>query len=776
MVNISNQTFMSELFSDIRSDEACWTCVFSEPSDSQGSINWKGQKTYIDSVAHTPHGNAYFAISSLNQKAQGRTLKEFSRLFVLVVDDAADVELEPTYTLQTSAGSRQVGYKLSEPIADFEMATALVKALATAGHVDADTSGNNAVRYCRLPVGYNNKLKYGSEPFACTLEQWNPERTFTVGQLVDGLGLDLTTVSKAPKELSAPIADEILEGGRNAALTSMAGKLRRDGSSEGEIMALLKVANMERCSPPLPHAEVETIARSIGGYAPHHDTMNDAAARKAEYDSFIQAIEESEDATLLVVDVAQQVGSSTILGEALTAMLLKRIAKKAGTTMAALKADAQDHKKIKADRDENHLYAAREVINSFGKENLITCESGVWNWQDSRGVWGKIADREIKQRVHDVSGSKELTSNIVGSITDLTKTESYVARHYFNQSDKLISVANGVLELKDGQWVLTPNVRENFLTTQIPVKFDPQATAPRFDQFLHEIFDGASDKHERIRVIKQGFGYTLMSSCKFERFFMLIGVGANGKSVLLIILSALIGREQTTAVQPSQFEHKFQRAHLDGKLLNCITEIAEGAEIADAQLKSLVSGEMTTAEHKFKDPFDFKPIATHWFGTNHLPHTRDFSEALFRRAILVEFPRTFAEHERDVNLSKHLMAELPGVLNFALEGLKELLTQQAFSVPQSSNELAKGWRQEADQAAQFVDECCERHPLKTVTSNELYREFEIWAGHAGITRKLNRKNFSTRLEQMGLKLTRTSTHRLIQGLAISARQELVDYV
>jgi energy-coupling factor transporter ATP-binding protein EcfA2 len=274
MANISNQQFMTELFSGIRSDEACWTCVFSEPSDSQGSIKWKGQKTYIDSVDDSPHGNAYFSLASLNQKAQGRTLKEFSRLFVLVVDDATDVELEPTYSLQTSAGSRQVGYKLSEPIADFEMATTLVKALATAGHVDADTSGNNAIRYCRLPIGYNNKLKYGSEPFACKLEQWNPERTFTIDQLVEGLGLKLAPVKQAPKQ---PIAGEIFEGGRNAALASMAGNVRRVGASESEIKALLHTANEERCSPPLPHVEVEKIACSVARYEPHRDVMSNAA-------------------------------------------------------------------------------------------------------------------------------------------------------------------------------------------------------------------------------------------------------------------------------------------------------------------------------------------------------------------------------------------------------------------------------------------------------------------------------------------------------------------
>ena len=60
------------------------------------------------------------------------------------------------------------------------------------------------------------------------------------------------------------------------------------------------------------------------------------------------------------------------------------------------------------------------------------------------------------------------------------------------------------------------------------------------------------------------------------------------------------------------------------KLANLVTEIAEGAVMADAELKAITSGELTTAEHKNKDPFDFQPFSTCWFGTNHMPHTRDF--------------------------------------------------------------------------------------------------------------------------------------------------------
>ena len=57
---------------------------------------------------------------------------------------------------------------------------------------------------------------------------------------------------------------KISEGGRNNALTSYAGKLRRDGLEPSEIEIILLRYNRENCVPPLPESEVKTIAWSIG--------------------------------------------------------------------------------------------------------------------------------------------------------------------------------------------------------------------------------------------------------------------------------------------------------------------------------------------------------------------------------------------------------------------------------------------------------------------------------------------------------------------------------
>jgi putative DNA primase/helicase len=58
------------------------------------------------------------------------------------------------------------------------------------------------------------------------------------------------------------------EGGRNAALASKAGAMRRAGFSQAEILTALLKLNADRCSPPLAEKEVAMISRSIARYAP----------------------------------------------------------------------------------------------------------------------------------------------------------------------------------------------------------------------------------------------------------------------------------------------------------------------------------------------------------------------------------------------------------------------------------------------------------------------------------------------------------------------------
>jgi putative DNA primase/helicase len=241
----------------------------------------------------------------------------------------------------------------------------------------------------------------------------------------------------------------------------------------------------------------------------------------------------------------------------------------------------------------------------------------------------------------------------------------------------------------------------------------------------------------------------------------------------LRIISELLGREQVAGVQPDQFDNKYQRAHLGGKLANIVTEIKEGAVIDDAALKAIVSGESCTVEHKHKDPFEIEPFCTCWFGTNHMPHTRDFSDALFRRALVIKFNNQFKPElgNADPDLAnKIIKSELEGVLMMALNAYADAL-QNGFTVPASARQAISDWRIEADQIAQLID----AGYLETGSTNKMrlrdgYNKYRQWCDDVGIGRRVTEKTFSQRLERLGYIKRRKSDGVYFEGIGVNLIQ------
>jgi len=415
----------------------------------------------------------------------------------------------------------------------------------------------------------------------------------------------------------------------------------------------------------------------------------------------------------------------------------------------------------------DQLQIAQEIINTIGEDNIIGSQSYVWIWCDT-GVWKALSERELKkivQREIKALGLQVFKGSVEG-VMDVLKSEIFGSLHEWNKKKDFINVKNGTLSWNGEQWNLSPHNRDDYFTAIIPHVFDPKADCPRFKQFLEEIFKDDPDSSEKASCLLEMIGYTLTCHADLERFIMLVGGGANGKSVLLDIIKMLLGNANVCAVQPSQFGNKFQRAHLHLKLGNLVTEMPEGAEIADAELKSIVSGELTTVEHKGKDPFDFCPYVTCWFGTNHMPHTRDFSDALFRRALVVPFNRTFKSGvNADPDLKRKLSGELSGILNLALQAYGKVLNTKNFTEPQSCIKAKQEWRLEADQVALFVDDKCVSDHEAALESGILYHEYKSWADDNGISRKLNHQNFTKRLQRLGFKTSRTTGgKRMITGI------------
>jgi putative DNA primase/helicase len=149
-----------------------------------------------------------------------------------------------------------------------------------------------------------------------------------------------------------------------------------------------------------------------------------------------------------------------------------------------------------------------------------------------------------------------------------------------------------------------------------------------------------------------------------------------------------------------------------------------------------------------------------------MPHTRDFSDALFRRAKVITFNRTFKYGvDADPHLKDKLVEEISGIITISLRAFGEVLKRGTFTEPESCTQAKQEWRIEADQVAQFVGEMCILAPDAESTSEELYGHYKRWADDAGISRKLNRKNFTTRIARLGGKTRKgTGGKRMIAGI------------
>jgi putative DNA primase/helicase len=537
----------------------------------------------------------------------------------------------------------------------------------------------------------------------------------------------------------------------------------------------MKPGDKLRCEAPFRASESEAgviflmpngkpCVYDVGTSTTHH--LADAAM-KADFDELLAEAKclMAED-TDAISEVASMAGK---LKPVPRDTVFKTLKAATGVSLTVLRQQART-----ADNDDrggdDQLALARRTIETIGSENIIFADAVFWMWDGTKGVWVRCDDKAVKQIAQGVvvDAGQEVTSGLINGVTEVLSNAIYADGHEFNLGNpETVNCPNGELELSGGKWLLMKHRRELFRTTQIPVAYDANADAPLFRAFLGQVFRDDDDRDDKVQAVLELMGYTLMSHARHELFVMLIGSGANGKSVLLAVLEALCGSANTAGVQPSNFDRSFQRAHLHMKLANIVTEINQGVVMADAELKGIVSGEASTVENKFETPFTMRPFATCWFGTNHMPHTRDHSNAIFRRAMIVTFNRTFAKDEQDPQLKDKLMVELPGILNLCLAAYAQALVL-GFTHPASSEAAKNEWRLETDQVAQFVEDACTRDAACSEKSSAVYAHYKSWVDLNGIKHPVTHKTLRDRLTLLGFGKKKTREGNWVTGLKLNA--------
>jgi putative DNA primase/helicase len=298
----------------------------------------------------------------------------------------------------------------------------------------------------------------------------------------------------------------------------------------------------------------------------------------------------------------------------------------------------------------------------------------------------------------------------------------------------LFGVANGVVNLRTGK--LRDGRKEDQITLHTNVRFDPNATAPRWRQFLDEVFEC---DESLIEFVARAVGYSLTGDVSEECLFMLHGTGANGKSKFLGALHEALGAYShnipfTSLEALSKPSISNDIASLVGRRFVMASETNETTKLNEGRIKGLTGGDQISARFLYGEYFTFRPVSKFWLAVNHKPKVSDDSYGFWRRVRLIPFERTFDQVTADKNLEQKLKDEAEGVLAWAVRGCLEW-QHVGLNPPARVTKATEEYRQENDQISIFVEDQCLLGSMQSVRAQEMYSAFVEWAKDQGVPKQ-----------------------------------------
>ena len=359
--------------------------------------------------------------------------------------------------------------------------------------------------------------------------------------------------------------------------------------------------------------------------------------------------------------------------------------------------------------------------------------------------------------------------NRLENISKFAATDCSVSALDFDTDHFLLATLNSWIDLKTGQ-PSVPNP-EVLVSKVLSVGYSPDAECPSFLQFLHDIFDGDL---ELIAFVKLAIGYGLTGQTTEQCLFILIGDGANGKSTFINVINKLLGSYGTTAAPQSLIANGGgsvgdDLVDLIGARLITVSETEEGQSLAEAKIKQMTGGDTLKGRPLYGTYVQFSIIGKLLLATNSLPQINNTDHGIWRRIKAIPFNRTFAAEEQDKHLSEKLMEELPGILNWAIEGSLEW-QRNGLQTPQIVEDQVAEYKSAMDSISQFINEECEVGKDHSYAASKFYQAYRDWCSGAG-----RKPQSATAFKRALEKLTGVYQHRSSNGLQWHGIQPCLTY-
>ncbi len=453
----------------------------------------------------------------------------------------------------------------------------------------------------------------------------------------------------------------------------------------------------------------------------------------------------------------------------------KHIDKVHSKNAPAKKSTDQNHQAEKPRRDypltdtgaaERFADEHREYVRYCPQQRLWLVNQGaIWK-PDESGQYiyqcGKTTARQLYAQASTISDDvlrKSLVKYAL-SLESKTKMESMlflagkepgmsISLSELDADDWLFNCQNGTINLRTGD--VYKHRASDFITRYAPVDINPKATCPTWYNFLNRTTNGNDNL---IQFLKRVVGYCLTGDTREQCLFFLYGIGANGKSTFLEAVRSMLGdyskqADFSTFLVRQNDGIRNDLAALKGSRFVCGIEVDSGKKLAEALVKQITGQDTITARFLHREFFEFKPTFKLFLAANHKPTIKGTDYAIWRRIRLIPFTVTIPEKERDQDLPNKLRRELPGILNWAIEGCYEW-QQNGLGIPDEVRAATEEYREEMDILGGFLSDHCILEPELMVKSKDLFEKYEEWC-RANDEEPIKKRTFGLKLKERGLK-------------------------
>lgn len=361
--------------------------------------------------------------------------------------------------------------------------------------------------------------------------------------------------------------------------------------------------------------------------------------------------------------------------------------------------------------------------------NLACVDLGIrkqfYQYNDDAGTWEKITTLTVKKIVVGIIGDSA-TDSMAGAIVGLVATMCEVRGDIFNSRHHLINLRNTAFDLD--LYRAVEHNSEHYCTYALSYNYNVSAECPYTDQILDQY---ALSDPAWINCFWEMAGFCLQAPYFINKMFWLVGDGANGKSTVQRLLHELIGHSLTkTGFQVRDLGKDFYLYSVIGKRMALCGDAAVRMDNIDL-LKQFTGGDALSTNVKFGDHVQFENTAKLILCMNRAPliSSHEALKPITRR--IVWLPFEYRIQTPDPTVEKKMLAELPGHFNKAVDGLRRLRNQGAFTRVERGEKSLSIWAGTANLLEVFISESIEVGEKNRVRLGELWKSYKKWMDEWG---------------------------------------------